>query len=347
MSTNNILNTLNLPGAIVEKEGPRQDFGRVAPDTDLEALLQAAADNSGGAQPDNSSGDAQNNNRRQNARATNPDDFDESAPNPQDAGGATANSTQNSSQFGAQSSANILGPNNELLDDANPRVVAALRDLMLQFRSEGLVARRHEVRRIKQARLFWQGLQYAWWNPNDMSWHLPFDPQSGEDKSLEEMPRYQFVTNLYQAFGLSFIALISQDTPATRFYPQSAQIDVDVAAARAASDVAALVEDNNKVQQMLTGAGYFLWTDGKIGGYVRYVADAQRFGWHNEDIIEEALVRIGEDAYVCPKCNAHIGCASPDGARSAAAPRALNNVSAGGGLSSENSEPPQAGIAPT
>jgi hypothetical protein len=81
---------------------------------------------------------------------------------------------------------------------------------------------------------------------------------------------------------------------------------LDVAAARAASDVAELVEQNNKVQQMLTGAGYFLWTDGKIGGYVRYVSDAQRFGWHNEDIIEEATVRFGEDAYLCPKCSAEV-----------------------------------------
>ena len=68
-----------------------------------------------------------------------------------------------------------LGPNNERLHELQPRVVAALRDLMLEFRAEGLVARRHEIRRIKQARLFWQGLQYAWWNPNDMSWHLPFE----------------------------------------------------------------------------------------------------------------------------------------------------------------------------
>jgi hypothetical protein len=147
-----------------------------------------------------------------------------------------------------------------------------------------------------------------------MSWHMPFDSQGEAAKSEEEMPRYQFVTNLYQAVGLSFIALISQDTPATRFYPQSAQIDVDVADARAASDVAELVEQNNKVQQMLTGAGYFLWTDGKIGGYVRYVSDAQRFGWRNEDILEEASVRFGDDAYVCPNCGAEVP-ADTDSAR--------------------------------
>jgi hypothetical protein len=290
MATNYKFDLANIPGAVVEKEGPRENNGMISPDTDLEALLESAAQNAAGTQYGSG---------KQGSGNSGPADRD----------------ADNPDSYGDESSAQPVGANNELLADQKPRVVAALRDLMLQFRSEGLVARRSEVRRIKQARLFWQGLQYSWWNPNDMSWHLPYDPSSDAEKSAEEMPRYQFVTNLYQAFGLSFIALISQDAPATRFFPQSAQIDVDVAAARAASDVAALVEQNNKVQQMLTGAGYFLWTDGKIGGYVRYVADAQRFGWHNEDIIEEATVRFGEDAYVCPKCHAEVpanGSASGD-----------------------------------
>ena len=106
-----------------------------------------------------------------------------------------------------------LGPNNERLEDVKPELVNALRELVLQYRQEGIVARRHEIRRIRQARLFWQGLQYAWWNPNDMNWHLPFEQRSKDDRELEEMPRYQFVTNFYQGFGLSFIAVLSQDVP--------------------------------------------------------------------------------------------------------------------------------------
>ena len=67
-----------------------------------------------------------------------------------------------------------LGPNNELLEDQRPDLVNALRELEVEYRQEGIVARRHEIRRIRQARLFWQGLQYAWWNPQDMTWHLPY-----------------------------------------------------------------------------------------------------------------------------------------------------------------------------
>ncbi len=293
MATNITTEFSPVPGAIVEKEGPASAGA-------ARAFVPPASSAANFANRANVPSDAID------------DEFAQGAG--QEPGGtndpaiaAAAAQTQNedaspTAQIVAAIGAGLFGPNNERLDDLKPRVVAALRDLMLQFRSEGLVARRAEVRRIKQARLFWQGLRYAWWNPGDLSWHLPYESLGGDDKSLEEMPRYQFVTNLYQAFGLSFIALVSQDTPSTRFYPQSAQSDIDVLAARAASDVAALVEENNKVQQLLTGVGYYLWTDGKIGGYVRYVSDAQRFGWHDEDIVEEALVRLGEDAYVCPPC---------------------------------------------
>jgi hypothetical protein len=203
---------------------------------------------------------------------------------------------------GARKAPLNLGPNNERLEDVKPELVHALRELVRQYRQEGIVARRHEIRRIRQARLFWQGLQYAWWNPNDMNWHLPFEQRSKDDRELEEMPRYQFVTNFYQGFGLSFIAVFSQDVPSVRFYPQSAQSLEDIAAARAASDVAELVEQNNHVEQLLTSIGYFLWTDGKLGAYVRYVADGQRFGFHEENVLEALEIPLGEDMYVCPQC---------------------------------------------
>ena len=206
-----------------------------------------------------------------------------------------------------------LGPNNERLEQAAPRLVNALRELVVQFRQEGIVARRHEIRRIRQARLFWQGLQYAWWNPQDMNWHLPWEAKVYDDSALEEMPRYQFVTNLYQAFGLSFVSVISQDVPSTRFYPQSTLNEADIETAKAASQVAELVEQNNRVQQLLTGVGFYLWTDGKIGGYVRYVADGQRFGWRDELLLEERWVRLGRDAYVCPKCGAQTETGDGDG----------------------------------
>jgi hypothetical protein len=211
---------------------------------------------------------------------------------------ADGNSTGDARGYGAAE----LGPNFELLEELRPEVVNALRELVRQYRQEGVTARRHEIRRVRQARLFWQGLQYAWWNPNDMNWHLPFEQKFNDDRTLEEMPRYQFVTNFYQGFGLSFVAVLSQDVPSVRFFPQSAQSLVDIAAAKAASDVAELVERNNHVEHLLTSIGYFLWTDGKLGAYVRYVADGQRFGFREQEIVAGVEIALGPDVWVCSGC---------------------------------------------
>lgn len=246
-------------------------------------------------------------------------------------GGATQSPLQNSAGEVVP-----LGPNNERLEDMKPNVVHALRDLVRQYREEGVVARRNEIRRIRQARLFWQGLQYAWWNPNDMNWHLPFEQRSSDDRELEEMPRYQFVTNFYQGFGLSFVAVLSQDVPSVRFYPQSTQSLEDIAAARVASDVAKLVEQNNQVEQLLTSIGYFLWTDGKLGAYVRYIADGQRFGFHDENILEAIEIPLGEDVYVCPECGKETNAMDDVGAT-------LGSPAEDGGQASANG----AGPAPT
>lgn len=197
--------------------------------------------------------------------------------------------------------ASAYGANNEQLPE---RLQEALRRLVQQFSTESEASRRQEVRRIKQAHQFWRGLQYLWWNECDQNWHLPFEQKITDNASLEDLPRYEFVTNIYQAFGLSLISVLSQDVPHVRFFPSSAQAEEDVAAAKAATEVASLVERNNRIGNLIVDEAFNLWTGGKVGAYVRFVVDGQRFGFHPESEIGAREVRLGNDAYVCPECGA-------------------------------------------
>src|SRR6202522_2514545 len=133
---------------------------------------------------------------------------------------------------------NPSGGNNEQLPE---RLQVALRRLVQQYSTESESTRRQEVRRIKKAHQFWRGLHYLWWNERDQNWHLPFEQKLTDNSSLEDLPRYEFVTNIYQAFGLSLGAVLSQDVPRVRFFPSSAQAEEDVAAAKAATEVAVAV----------------------------------------------------------------------------------------------------------
>jgi hypothetical protein len=202
---------------------------------------------------------------------------------------------------GAPSSSSPYGLNNEQLPD---RLQEALRRLVFQFSTESELSRRQEIRRIKQAHQFWRGLQYLWWSERDQNWHLPFEQKLLDPSSIDSMPRYEFVTNIYQAFGLSLVSVLSQDVPRVRFFPSSAQAEEDVAAAKAATEVAGLVERNNRIGNLIVDEAFNLWTDGKVGAYVRFVVDGQRFGFHPETEIGMREVKLGEDTYLCPECSA-------------------------------------------
>jgi uncharacterized protein (UPF0212 family) len=202
-----------------------------------------------------------------------------------------------------ETGANPYGANNEQLPE---RMQEALRRLVFQFSTESELSRRQEIRRIKQAHQFWRGLQYLWWDERDQNWHLPFEQKILDNSSIEDLPRYEFVTNIYQAFGLSIISVLSQDVPRVRFFPSSAQAEEDVAAAKAATEVAALVERNNRIGNLIVDEAFHLWTGGKVGAYVRFVVDGQRFGFHPETEIGMREVKIGSDVYVCPECGEEI-----------------------------------------
>ncbi len=207
-------------------------------------------------------------------------------------------SAANASPFGVNSST-PFGANNEQLPE---RLQSALRRIVQQFGTESESTRRQEIRRIKQAHQFWRGLQYLWWSERDQNWHLPFEQKLTDGSSIEDLPRYEFVTNIYQAFGLSIVSVLSQDVPRVRFFPSSAQAEEDVSTAKAATEVAQLVERNNRIGNLIVDEAFNLWTDGKVGAYVRFVVDGQRFGFHPETEIAAREVKIGEDVYVCPDC---------------------------------------------
>src|SRR6185437_11674986 len=195
------------------------------------------------------------------------------------------------------------GPNNVNLPQD---MQDALRSMCQEFAKEGLVSRRHEILRCRRARFYWQGQQYLWFDWDNFDWQVPY--QGGftisDDKDAQEQPRYAYVMNVYQPFGLAFIAVFASQVPTVHFYPQSLNRSEDVTAAKAASNASDLIEENNQIQRKMIDVARFLWTDGKVGAHVDYVADAERFGYADASTIDEGFAPMGEDSFVCPQCQA-------------------------------------------
>jgi hypothetical protein len=205
-----------------------------------------------------------------------------------------------------------FGPNNERLPD---KLQQKLKWLVETVTRDDAQPRRMEIKRIEQARDFWKGLQYKYWTPED-GWRIPNGaPSSGGATDLgaasqaPDAPDYMYVTNWFQGYGLAIMAVLSQDIPPTKLHPQSSEQEDDKLAAEEGTKVVQLIQRNNRAEELLTDLAFYAYCDGKIGGYIRYVTDGQRFGYRPEDELEERQVKLGEDSYQCP--NPDCGAAVP------------------------------------
>lgn len=176
-----------------------------------------------------------------------------------------------------------LGPNYEELKKKRPHIVAALQQLTLEYRAEGQYAQRHRILRTRYARLFWQGIQYALYNSGTGDFDFANSSTGlqagGNFRNDPAGSRFEYVTNLFQAYGLSFIALVSQDIPSWICYPKSREVEEDITAAKVGYDVGDLIERNNNAYKALESIARHLWTDGMVVAYWRYVVDGDRFGY--------------------------------------------------------------------
>jgi len=199
----------------------------------------------------------------------------------------------------------LSGPDyGRFMEGLPDEIKSSLRSIIAEMKDETLSARREEVKKAKQAREYWKGVQNIWWAESDQEWRFPFETLFNRDFISDQMPRYSFVTNIYQAFGLSIISVLSQSKPVTRLFPQSSKQPEDVTTAKIGTEVIKLIQRNNDATALLERIGYFSWTDGKVAGYMRYVQDGLRFGYEDvPELGQEQIQMPGEEAnFSCPEC---------------------------------------------
>ncbi len=63
------------------------------------------------------------------------------------------------------------------------------------------------------------------------------------------------------------------------------------------------MERNNRIGNLIVDESFHLWTSGKVGAYVRYVVDGQRFGFHPELEVVSREVQLSPAGWRC-QCGA-------------------------------------------
>ena len=179
-----------------------------------------------------------------------------------------------------------------------------LYDLYLECCSEDRYPRLIEVKDVKQAEFYWGGRQYIWWSDQDKAWNIPTQPTAAGwgDLNIDDMPRFEFVTNIYQSRGLTVIGALAGAVPRYRFFPDDADEDKDLETAQARTKLAKLVQRWNPPQLLMQEEGYHCYTGNFICGWVRYVPNGEKFGTESVSQLAEGSEPV-ESEIVCPECH--------------------------------------------
>ncbi|HEY6351999.1 MAG TPA: hypothetical protein VI636_21600 [Candidatus Angelobacter sp.] len=199
---------------------------------------------------------------------------------------------------GARSSASA---NSELSDEEQRELIEVVR----KYKQSWFLRRRMIIKRALKAYEFFKGNHFISFDPDSFQWFDALEATfSGGDSGNEDLNLYQFATNFYQMLGFAFVAGLSAQVPKTRFLPENAEREEDIATAKAASRVQEIIERQNHIKSLHKQGLLFLWMAGSYFRHTRYIVDSDRAGTHREPVVELKQVTALPPRFACHNCGA-------------------------------------------
>ena len=193
------------------------------------------------------------------------------------------------------------GAEPELSDEEQRELI----ELVRKYKQSWFLRRRMIVKRVLKAYEFFKGNHFISFDPDSFQWFDALEATfSGTDSGNEDLNLYQFATNFYQMLGFAFVAGLSAQVPKTRFLPENAEREEDIATAKAASRVQEIIERQNHIKSLHKQGLLFLWMSGSYFRHTRYIVDSDRAGTHKEPVVELKQVTALPQRFACRNCGA-------------------------------------------
>jgi hypothetical protein len=190
----------------------------------------------------------------------------------------------------------------EELDDSEKR---ELIELVRRYKQSWFLQRRMIVKRVLKAYEFFKGNHFISFDPETFQWFDALEAAfSGQDSQTEDLSLYRFATNFYQMLGFAFVAALSAQVPKTRFLPENAEREEDIATSKAASRVQEIIERQNHIKSLHKQGLLFLWMAGSYFRHTRYIVDSDRAGTHKEPVVEMKKISVLPARFACRQCGA-------------------------------------------
>ena len=169
---------------------------------------------------------------------------------------------------------------------------AIAKSMVQQIAMIDMFARIEEVKRAGEGRFYWRGQFDATFDESAFTWEAPGVGAGGEGGDDGDIPlTYGF--NIYQAFGRGFITQVGvppsiKFIAADQFSPEANRI------ASSCDTMRKKIEYQNSIEDLAEDVARLMWTDGPVFLYSRWVCDGARFGYEDQQHVDEAPEGLGE-----------------------------------------------------
>jgi hypothetical protein len=180
----------------------------------------------------------------------------------------------------------------------------ALLQLAQDYDKREEFVRQAKVLEYRRNHSYWNSVQYLALDMVAREWKTPQDIANSDPQADIDPALYAKVVNIYRAHGEILIGALTSGVPTVRFFPRDADEQEDVAAAKAYTKLAELLQRYNKARLLLMKALFLLYNEGMVAAYNENKADF-RFGKiKTPEYSEKEMV---ERTYNCPECMAELG----------------------------------------
>jgi hypothetical protein len=198
----------------------------------------------------------------------------------------------NPAEIPAEAEGTEVAPQKEWNEDLDPELQQCLIRLAQGFGDEFRYPRRLEVMADWRARMFWREVQHLNWNWENETWEAlgPAGTRSGtQGEKYDSAVLYS--TNIFQGFGDSYIAIMTQQIPQLRFEPEDPEEAADIETAAAADSIRKIIQHDNDPIRLMVRTAYLSWTAGRIHGWTCAMKD-KRTGQMREHQFVEGVMEV-------------------------------------------------------
>lgn len=187
------------------------------------------------------------------------------------------------------------------LSDEDKEALMALRK---KFKLRWATDRRTKIRHVRRCFEVLRNRPWTVLESDGFTFSDPFEQgiNGGSGSSKGEDDLYFANDNIYQMLHGSYQAALSRNQSKTRYMPEDADDELDVATARRGSDAMAYIERRNKIKRLQKRELLHLWTSGCYFSYSRYLIDSERAGITKQPITELVPTEVAPDRYTCKRC---------------------------------------------